>query len=79
MTDVLGVIEERHSARFPFDRSRSIARQDLLQVLEAARWAPTAHNMQNFHIVVIDDRKLLDTIGMGEFTHHNQFGNMGLD
>lgn len=67
MSDVLGVIEARHSARVPFDQDRSIAREHLLQVLEAARWAPTAHNMQNFQIVVIDDRKLLDTIAAIEF------------
>ena len=67
MTDLLGVIEDRQSTRIPFDRGRSIARVDLLQVLEAARWAPTAHNMQYFHIVVIDDRELLDAIGMIEF------------
>lgn len=67
MTGVLGVIEGRHSARVPFDRERSIEKKHLLQVLEAARWAPTAHNMQNFQIVVIDDPDLLDAIGMIEF------------
>jgi len=32
---------------------------DLTQILEAARWSPTAHNMQNFEILVIDDRDVL--------------------
>jgi nitroreductase len=32
-------------------------------ILEAARWSPTAHNVQNFEIVVIDDPKLLEEIG----------------
>lgn len=32
-------------------------------ILEAARWAPTPHNMQNFEIVVVDDKSLLDGIG----------------
>ena len=36
--------------------------EHLKQILEAARWTPTAHNMQNFEIVVVDDRKLLDAI-----------------
>jgi len=31
--------------------------------LEAARWALTAHNMQNFEILIIDDRKVLEKIG----------------
>jgi nitroreductase/FMN reductase (NADPH) len=26
------------------------------KILEAARWSPTPHNMQNFEIVIIDDR-----------------------
>jgi nitroreductase len=33
------------------------------QILEAARWAPTAHNMQNFEILVVDDRDLLTQLG----------------
>ena len=63
MHDLLELIEERHSARVPFDQSRVIEKEDLRQVLEAARWSPTAHNMQNFEIVVVDDQKLLDEIG----------------
>jgi nitroreductase len=34
----------------------------LLQILEAARWAPTAHHMQNFEVVVVNERDLLDDI-----------------
>ncbi|HUH70407.1 MAG TPA: nitroreductase family protein [Mycobacterium sp.] len=60
---MLKVIEERHSVRVPFDQTRAIAQGDLLQILEAARWSPTAHNMQNFEIVVVDDQKLLDEVG----------------
>ena len=32
------------------------------KILEAARWAPAAHNMQNFEIVVVDDKKSLAAI-----------------
>jgi len=73
MNDLLKLIEERHSARAPFDRSRPIARGDLLQILEAARWSPTAHNMQNFEIVVVDDQKLLDEIGAIQVQLSEQF------
>jgi nitroreductase len=44
MSDLLKLIEDRHSMRGPFDRSRAIAKGDLLQILEPARWSPTAHN-----------------------------------
>ena len=63
MEDVLTLIKERHSARAPFDPERPVARQDLRQIVEAARWSPTAHNMQNFEILVIDDKELLDRVG----------------
>jgi nitroreductase len=63
MSDLLKLIEKRCSARIPFSRSRPVARADLLQVLEAARWSPTAHNMQNFEVVIVDDQELLDKIG----------------
>ncbi len=61
--EVLKLIEERQSARGPFDPERPIAQEDLKQILEAGRWSPTAHNMQNFEIVVVDDKKLLEAIG----------------
>ena len=55
-------MQERQTSRMPFDPHQPISKLDLLQVLEAGRWAPTAHNMQNFEIVVVDDRKSLDYI-----------------
>jgi nitroreductase len=60
---ILKIIEERHSVRSPFDPTRPIAADELRQILEAARWAPTAHNMQNYEIVVVDDRKVLEALG----------------
>jgi nitroreductase len=62
MQDILDTIIERHSTRAPFDPGRAVAKPDLERILEAARWAPTAHNMQNFDIVVVDDPKLLKKI-----------------
>jgi nitroreductase len=60
--DILKIIQERQSARVPFDRDRPVPAGHIRQILEAARWTPTAHNMQNFEIVVVDDKKLLDAI-----------------
>lgn len=62
MQDILKIIQGRHSVRMPFDPERPIARQDLEKILEAGRWAPTAHNMQNFEIVIVDDKKILEEI-----------------
>ena len=63
MQDILKIIKERRSVRMPFDPGRPISKQDLQQILEAGSWAPTAHNMQNFEIIVVDDPKILDEIG----------------
>ncbi len=63
MQDILKIIRDRRSVRMPFDPERPIARQDLRQILEAGRWAPTAHNMQNFEIIVVDDKKILAELG----------------
>lgn len=62
VTDLLELIELRESSRGPFDPNRQLSPEHLGQILEAARWAPTAHNMQNFLIVVVDDRVLLDAL-----------------
>jgi nitroreductase len=62
MKNLLEIIQKRQSARVPFDPKRKVPRRDLQKILEAARWTPTAHNMQNFEIVVVDDKKLLRRI-----------------
>jgi nitroreductase len=63
MSEILKIIQDRHSSRVPFDRGHGPLKHDLMQILEAARWAPTAHNMQNFEIVVVDDKKQLEELG----------------
>ncbi len=63
MQDILKIIQERRSARGLYDPQRPVGSQDLRKILEAARWAPTAHNMQNFEIIVVDDKSLIEAIG----------------
>ncbi len=63
MEGLLTLIQERQSMRIPFDPERVVSKEDLRQILEAARWAPTAHNMQNFEVVIVDDKELLAKIG----------------
>ena len=63
MSETLKIIQERQSARVPFDQTRPISRENLEKILEAAKWTPTAHNMQNFEIIVVDDEAVLEKIG----------------
>lgn len=57
------LIQGRSSSRVPFDPSRPVGKRELKEILEAARWTPTAHNMQNFEVLVVDDKKVLQSIG----------------
>ena len=57
--ELLQLIKQRESSRMLFDENRPIEAAVLQNILEAATWAPTAHNMQNFEIVVIDDKSVL--------------------
>ena len=62
MAEMMESIKSRRSLRAPYDRGRPVEPEKLAQILEAARWSPTAHNMQNFEIVVVDDPGVLDAI-----------------
>jgi nitroreductase len=57
--ELLQLIKQRKSSRVVFDENRPIDPSVLQNILEAATWAPTAHNMQNFEIVVVDDKSVL--------------------
>ena len=61
--DLLKLIQQRKSTRASFDPHWPVDKEDLRQIIEAARWAPTPHNMQNFEIIVVDDKELLSRIG----------------
>lgn len=73
MEDVLKLIKERQSVRGLFNPEKPIAKEDLNKILEAGSWAPTAHNMQNFEVVVVDDKKLLESIGNIKYTISETF------
>ena len=56
-------MQTRQSARGQFDVHLQVKREAIGQILEAARWAPTAHNMQNYEIIVVDDKSVLRKLG----------------
>ncbi|MEJ2279216.1 MAG: nitroreductase family protein [Candidatus Lokiarchaeota archaeon] len=73
MTDILKLIQKRHSSRGQFDSNKRISKDDLNMILEAARWTPNAHNMQNYEIIVIDDDKMIKKIGQIESITSEEF------
>lgn len=63
MDSLLKIVQERHSTRALFDPHKQVPEGDIKKIIEAGRWAPTAHNMQNFEIIVIDVRNVLEKLG----------------
>ena len=59
---LLDIMWQRHTCRDAFDPRREIRESDIQFILDATRWAPTAHNLQNFEIIVIDDKDCLRAI-----------------
>jgi nitroreductase len=62
MRDLLEIMWQRHTCRAAFDPQRTILERDVERIFDAARWAPTAHNMQNFEIIAVDDKRCLAAI-----------------
>jgi nitroreductase len=62
MRDLLDIMWQRHTCRTAFDPQREIRETDVQRILDAARWAPTAHNLQNFEIIAVDDKHCLAAI-----------------
>ncbi len=62
MEGLLKLMKERHSSRGNFDPDRPVSKENIRKILEAGSWAPTAHNMQNFEVIIVDDKKLIQTI-----------------
>ncbi|MFH0896845.1 MAG: nitroreductase family protein [Candidatus Bathyarchaeota archaeon] len=60
--DLLKLIQARQTDRVAFDPERGVEKADLWKILEASRWAPTPHNMQNFEVVIVDDKPVLESL-----------------
>jgi nitroreductase len=63
MTELAELIANRRSERGAYDPNRRPSDADMQAITEAVRWAPTAHNMQNFEIIVVDEPATMAEIG----------------
>lgn len=52
--DLIDIVRRRRSVR-RFEPAQAVDRSVLLQIAEAARWAPTGANSQCFDLVIVDD------------------------
>lgn len=57
--DILDLIRERWSPR-AYDSARPVAADTVMQLVEAARWAPSSRNEQPWRFVVVDARQDAD-------------------
>ena len=75
---ILRLIKERKSTRV-FDGTRTIESDVLHNILEAAAYAPTGHNMQNFQIIIVDDKAVLSKLGEVETSFTPEFVQWNLE
>lgn len=54
--EIMGEIQNRWSPR-AFDPARPLAREDIMALLEAARFAPSCFNEQPWRFIIADDEK----------------------
>ena len=66
--EFLRLVKARRTTRVRFDESRPVEPEALRLILEAAAWAPTAHNMQNFEIIAVDDPEILRRLSELEYS-----------
>jgi nitroreductase len=67
--DILGVIQKRRSVRLYV--KKSIPKGDIEKIADAARFAPTARNVQPWEFVVVTDPGVLKQIA--DITDHGKF------
>ncbi len=58
--DFLSLVRTRRSVR-KFS-GRAVSRENILQVLDAARWAPSNHNRQPWRFLVLEDRRQIERL-----------------
>jgi len=58
---LIHVIRRRRSVR-RFKPSRTVPRETLLKIAEAARWAPTGANSQCFDLVIVDEPEMREKV-----------------
>lgn len=58
--DLLEIIKERRSIRRY--KGAPVKREDVLKVLEAARWAPSWANVQPWHFVLVTEREMKEKL-----------------
>lgn len=61
--DVFEAIQKRHSTRAY--QSTSVPEQKLMKILEAARLAPSAGNLQPWHFIIVKNREKRQTLAKG--------------
>jgi len=76
------IIRSRRSVHPPAYNDKPIAEQDIQEMLEAARWAPTHKKTQPWRFVVIRDaakQRLADAIGEAYKTDTQKFSEITFD
>lgn len=66
--ELMGLMEERTTIKKY--TSEGVDKKDLGKILEAARWAPSAGNMQSWEFIVVEDKDLRDQLA--QYSYNQQ-------
>ncbi len=61
--DIFEAIKKRRSIR-KFDQSKKVSQAQVEKILDAARWAPSAGNLQSFFIYVVRDQEVKEKLAI---------------
>jgi nitroreductase len=59
--EIIGAIKKRRSVR-KFDEAKKVTDKQIETLLEAARWAPSAGNLQSYLIVVVQKKRIKEKL-----------------
>ncbi len=60
---IIELIKDRRSIR-EYVNDRDINYEDILEIIEAARWAPSSGNLQNWYFIIIKDKEKIKQIAI---------------
>jgi len=64
--EVFEAIKKRRSVR-KFDQNKKITNEQIEKLLEAARWAPSAGNLQSRYFIVVHDQKAKNKLALASY------------
>ncbi len=59
--EIINALKNRRSYKFPFEK-KEVEKRIIEQCIEISQWAPSAHNLQPWRYIIIDDKNQRQTL-----------------